>query len=70
MWQTSQRNVKKKSQATSTDKIFEKNSFEIVHYGKSSIALFKESFASIDKILSLGGRLGTRLYFHEVLTLF
>ena len=26
MWQTSEKNVKKKGQATSTDKIFEKNS--------------------------------------------
>ena len=43
---------------------------EIAHYEKSSISIFKESFASIDKILFLGGRLGTRLYFHEVLTLF
>ena len=42
---------------------------EIAHYGKSSISIFKESFVSIDKILFLGGRLGTRLYFHKVLTL-
>ena len=31
---------------------------------------FKESSASIDKIFFLGGRLGTRFKFHEVLTLF
>ena len=31
------------------DKISEKNSCEIAHYGKSSISIFKESFASIDK---------------------
>ena len=37
---------------------------------QSSISLFKESFASIDKVFFLGGKLGTRLYFHEVLTLF
>ena len=36
-----------------------KFSCETVHCGKSSISIFKESFASIDKIL--GGRLGTRL---------
>ena len=35
---------------TTTDKIFEKNSTcEIAHYGESSISIFKESFASIDK---------------------
>ena len=43
---------------------------EIAHYGKSSIPIFKESFASNDKIFFLGGRLGTRFYFHEALTLF
>ena len=37
------------------------SSCEIVHYGKSSISIFRESFASIDKIFFLGGRLGTRL---------
>ena len=57
--------------ATSTDKISEKKfSCEIAHYWKSSISIFKESFASIDEIFFLGGRLGTRLYFYEVLTLF
>ena len=34
---------------------------EIVHYGWSKISIFEEAFASIDKILILGGRLGTRL---------
>ena len=34
---------------------------EIAHCGKSSISIFKESFASIDKTLFLGGGLGTRL---------
>ena len=28
---------------------------ETVHYGKSSISILKESFASIDKIFLLGG---------------
>ena len=35
--------------------------FEIAHYEKSLISIFKESYASIDKIFFLGGRLGTRL---------
>ena len=30
-------------------------------YGKSSISIFQEFFASIDKMLILGARLGTRL---------
>ena len=34
---------------------------------KSSVPVFKKSFASIDKIFVLGGLMGTRLYFHEVL---
>ena len=46
------------------DKIFQKKSSfqrDIAHYGKSSISIFKESLASIDKILFLGGRLGARV---------
>ena len=34
---------------------------ELAYYEKGSISVFKESFASIDKIFFLGGRLGTRL---------
>ena len=34
---------------------------EIVHYGKNSISIFEEFFASIDKIFILAGRLDTRL---------
>ena len=33
--------------------------FEIVHYGKCSISIFKTFSASIDKILILEGRLGS-----------
>ena len=36
-------------------------SCETAHYGKSSISIFQQLFASIDKIFVLGGRLGTRL---------
>ena len=46
------------------DKIFEtKSSFlcEMLHYGKNSIAIFQEFFASIEKKFILGGRLTTRL---------
>ena len=38
-----------------------KLSYEIAHYGKSSISIFREFFASIDKIFFFGGTLGTRL---------
>ena len=31
------------------------------HYGKSSISIFQQFFASIDTIFILGGKLGTRL---------
>ena len=34
---------------------------EIAPYGKSSISIFQEFFASIDRILILGARLSTRL---------
>ena len=34
---------------------------EIGPYGKSSISIFQELFASIDKILILGARLSVRL---------
>ena len=57
----------------STDKIFEKNSsFHVTWHttGKVQFLFFEDSFGSIDKISFLAGRLGTRLYFHEVLTLF
>ena len=33
---------------------------EIAHYGKSSISFFQQFFANFDKILILGGRLGTK----------
>ena len=34
---------------------------ELAPYGKISISIFQEYFASIDKIFILGGRLSTRL---------
>ena len=34
---------------------------EIAPYGKGSISIFQEFFASIDKILILGARLSTRI---------
>ena len=34
---------------------------EIAPYGKSSISIFEEFFASIDKILIMGARLGAGL---------
>ena len=34
---------------------------KIALYGKSSISIFQEFFASIDKILILGARLSTKL---------
>ena len=40
---------------------------EIAPYGKSSISIFQEFFASIDKILILRAGLSTRLQFYEVL---
>ena len=42
----------------------------MAHYRKYLISVFQQFFASVDKIFLLGGRLGTGLYFHEVLTLF
>ena len=42
-------------------KYLRKTSCEVKHYGESSISIFKESFASTDKIFCLGGRMGTRL---------
>ena len=42
-------------------KIFETTSSFQVKYGKNLISIFQELFASIDKILILGGRLGIRL---------
>ena len=35
------------------------------HYGKSSISIFQQFFASTDNIFILGVRLGTRLLFYE-----
>ena len=34
---------------------------EIAPYGKSSISIFQECFASVEKFLILGARLGARL---------
>ena len=50
------------NQTAIISKIFETNSisWEIAHCGKSSISTFKQFFASIDEILILGVRLGTR----------
>ena len=36
-------------------------SCEIVHYGRSKISIFEETFANIDKTLILWGRLDTGL---------
>ena len=50
--------------AATVNKIFETNSSflcEIGHYGKSSISVFQKTFAGIEKIFILGGRLGTKL---------
>ena len=47
--------------ATTGGPIILKYTFEIWYYGKSSIYIFQELFASIDKIFILGGRLSTRL---------
>ena len=57
---------------TSTHKIFQKNSsFHVKQRTTGKVRfLFQESFAIIDKIFFLGGKLGTSLYFHKVLTLF
>ena len=55
--------------STAADKIFEgglNSTLREMFY----FYFFKESSASIDKIFFLGGRLGTRFKFHEVLTLF
>ena len=40
---------------------------EIAPYRKSSISIFQYFFVSIEKMLILGARLGTRLQFYEVL---
>ena len=48
---------------------YPKFSREIAHHGKILVSLSKESLARIDKSFLLGQWLGTRLYFHEILTL-
>ena len=46
---------------TSTDKIFEKNSsFHVKLRTTGKVSIFKGTFASIGKILFLGGGVGTR----------
>ena len=40
------------------------------NYGKSSISIFQDFFASIEKMSILGGRLSTKLSFYEVLKFF
>ena len=42
-------------------------SCEIGHFGKSSVSIFHEIFASIDKIFILGARLCSRVKFYKVL---
>ena len=49
------------SNATTTDNVLDK----MVHYEKSLLSLFQAFFASIDNILVLAGKLGTRLTFYE-----
>ena len=49
------------SNATTTGNVWDK----MVHYEKSLVSLFQAFFASIDNILALGGKLGTRLTFYE-----
>ena len=49
------------SNATTTGNVWDK----MVHYEKSLVSLFQTFFASIDNILVLGGKLGTRLTFYE-----
>ena len=41
--------------------------FEVAPYVKSSISIFEELFASMDKILILGARLSTEEWFYEKL---
>ena len=43
-----------------------KFSCEIAHYWKSFIAIFRDFFASINKISILAGEMSTRLSFYEV----
>ena len=53
------------------DKIFETSSgfqYEIVHCGRGSNSIFRESLAIIGEIFILGRRLGGGLYFYELLT--
>ena len=52
--------------ATIMAKIFDTNSSFHVKYGKSSIYVFQEFFASINKTFILEGRLGARLLFYEI----
>ena len=54
------------STSTIIHKIFERNPCEIVKYEKVLISVFQQFFASISKYF-LGGGLGTRLKFYEVL---
>ena len=58
-----------KNEPTVTHKIFETNSCEIAHNGKSLISVFQELSANINKNLILAGRLRTRLSFYEVQTI-
>ena len=51
---------------TTIHKIFETNSRFHVKLRGSLISVFQEFFASIDKIVILAGRLGTRLSSYEV----
>ena len=44
-------------------------SCEIARHGKSLIAIFRDLFASTNKIFILAGGLGTRISFYEVYTL-
>ena len=46
-----------------------RKTYEIAHYGESSISIFQEFFASIDETFILRGRKSTRMQFYEVLKL-
>ena len=61
-------NILSRYLATITHKISETDSgFHVkIHYRKSLITVFLEIFASINKMLILAGRLGTKLSFYGV----
>ena len=55
-------------ESTISREVFQTNSSscEIMHYGKCLIAIFRDFYASINKVIMLVVGLGTRLSFYEV----